>query len=826
MAEEVEALLARMTLEEKAAFVAGSAMWYGTGVPRLGIPRLKVTDGPIGARGGHYGTGPSAACFPCGSALAATWSPELVYELGVALGQEARTKRCHVLLGPTVNMHRSPLAGRHFEGYSEDPHLAARIAVAFVRGVQSQGVGTSVKHFVCNDSEFERHTISSEVDERTLQEIYLPPFEAAVREAGAWTVMAAYNKVNGSYATEHHGLQVALLKQAWGFDGVIVSDWFAVKDGVAAAKGGLDLEMPGPPRHFGPALAEAVKRADVPEEVLDDKVRRLLLLLERTGAARETQEEAEEAIDRPAHRALARRAAAEAIVLLRNEGDVLPLPRGDLARLALIGPNAEHVCIQGGGSARVRPHYAVSPLAALRERAAAQGFELFFEPGCTSHRRTPALDSGLLSEGGGRERGFEAVFYPSPDLSGEPAFARTTRDTELTWIGDVDPRLPTGSFSVRLSGRFVPAESGAHTFSLISAGRSRLLVDGEVVIDNWTHQERGDAYFGLGSREETARVALEADGLAELVIEFAREGPGLGALRIGHLSPVPEDLFERAVDVARRADAAVVVLGLNEEWETEGADRTSLALPGRQAELALAVAAANPRTAVVVNAGAPVDLRFLARIPAALWLWYPGQEGGNALADVLFGDADPGGRLPTTFPERLEDVPCHAHGPSGYPGAEGRVVYAEGVFTGYRHYDTHGVAPLFPFGHGLSYARFEYGELVLSRDRLREGETLEARVRVRNAGARTGQEVVQLYVRDLEARVPRPDKELRAFEKLSLAPGEEREVTFRLGARDLAFFDEERKAFAAEPGAFEILVGRSSRDLRARARFALVGQAA
>jgi beta-glucosidase len=826
MAEQSEALLARMTLEEKAAFVAGSAMWYGTGVPRLRIPRLKVTDGPIGARGGHFGTGPSAACFPCGSALAATWNPGLVREVGAALGQEARTKRCHVLLGPTVNMHRSPLGGRHFESYSEDPHLAARIAVAFVQGVQGEGVGTSVKHFVCNDSEFERHTISSEVGERALHEIYLPPFEAAVREAGAWTVMAAYNKVNGTYATEHRGLQVDLLKRAWGFDGVIVSDWFAVKDGVAAANGGLDLEMPGPARHFGPALAEAVKRGDVAEAELDDKVRRMLRLLERTGAFGETREEEEEAVDRPEHRALARRAAAEACVLLRNEGDLLPLPRHGLRRLALVGPNAAAACIQGGGSARVRPHYSVSPLAALRERAAAQGFALRFEPGCTSHKRIPALDGRSVSPAGADGPGFEATFFASPDLSGEAAFARTSRDTEFTWIGQVDPRLPAGSFSVRLAGRFTPAESGEHTFALTSAGRSRLFVNGALLIDNWTRQERGDAYFGLGSREETGRVALEAGRAAQLVVEFGREGAGLGGLKLGHLPPVPEDMLERAVVAAREADAALVVLGLNEEWETEGVDRTTLALPGRQEELALAVAAANPRTLVVVNAGAPVDLRFLERVPAALWLWYPGQECGNALADVLFGDADPGGRLPTSFPARLEDVPCHAQGPESYPGADGRVAYAEGIFTGYRHYDTRGVAPLFPFGHGLSYARFEYGELVLSGERMREGETLEVRVRVGNAGERPGLEVVQLYVRDLEARMPRPDKELRAFTKLALAPGEERQVTFQLGSRDLACYDEARRAFVAAPGAFEVVVGRSSRDLRARARFALVGETA
>jgi len=823
MGERSEALLREMTLEEKAAFVAGSALWYGTALPRLGVPRLKVSDGPIGARGGHFGSGAASACFPCASALAASFDPELVEAVGVALGEEARTKRAHVLLGPTVNLHRSPLGGRHFECYSEDPFLSARIAAAWVRGVQSQGVGASVKHFVANDSEFERHTISSELSPRALREVYLQPFEAAVREAGAWTVMAAYNRIGGTYATEHHALLVDLLKDEWGFDGVVVSDWFAVHDTVAPALGGLDLEMPGPPRHWGPKLAQAVKDGAVPEPLLDDKVRRLLLLMERTGAldACDEELEREEAVDRPEHRALARRAAAAATVLLRNDAATLPLPKRGLRRLALVGPAAERLCIQGGGSARVKPHHAVSPRAALAERAAAQGFELVVEPGCTNHKRIPALDGGALASAAGDGRGFAVSFFAGAELAGAPAVERVGRETEFTWIGDPDPGLAAGSFSLRLAGRFTPAEDGEHTFALTSAGRSRLFVDGAQVVDNWTDPVRGDAYFGLGSREETGRVVLRAGHPVELVVEYAREGPGVGGLKVGHLTPQSDDMLERAVAAARDADAAVVVVGLNEEWETEGSDRTGLALPGRQVELAERVAAAQPRTVVVVNAGAPVDLGFLEGAPAALWLWYPGQEGGHALADVLFGDADPGGRLPTTFPARIEDVPSHAHGPSSYPGEDGRVVYAEDVFVGHRHYDARGITPRFPFGHGLSYARFAFGPLELARERVARGEEVEAAIEVRNTSERPGSEVLQLYVCDLEASVPRPEQELRGFAKVALGPGEARTVRFRLAARDLAFWDDARRAFVAEPGEFEVRVGRSARDTVARARFTL-----
>lgn len=813
----IESLLAQMTLEEKASLTAGSGIWHGAAVPRLGIPRLKMSDGPIGARGESFGGGLTSACFPNGSALAATFDPDRIERVGEALAEEAHTKGAHVLLGPTVNMHRSPLGGRHFECYSEDPHLAARIAAAFVRGLQRRGVGASVKHFVANDSEFERHTISSELDERTLREICLPPFEAAVREAGAWTVMAAYNKIGGTYACEHGPLLRGLLKEEWSFDGLVVSDWGAVHTTAETALGGCDLEMPGPGRHLGPALAKVVAAGEVPETTVDEMARRVLRVMARTGALDETEEPAERAEDRPAHRRLIRETACEAAVLLRNEGPVLPLRREGLRRLALVGPNARETCILGGGSARVQPHREISVLEALRERAEGR-FELLFEPGCTSHKGVPVLRDTALRTPDGASPGLEMRIHGSLDLSGEPLRVRPTRGLEQTWLGAPGEGLPR-EFSARLTGRFTASEAGRHLFSLTVAGRGRLLVEGEVAIDLWEGFERGESFYGLGSAERTVEVPLEAGQEVALVVEYSKEGaPFLGGLRVGHLPPLPEDMMERAEAAAREADAAVVVLGLNRDWETEGHDREAFALPGRQAELAERVAAANPNTVVVVNAGSPVDLAFAEKVPALLWAWYPGQEAGHAVADLLFGEAEPGGRLPTTFPVRLEDTPSFPF----YPGAEGRVEYGEGVFTGYRHYDSRGVAPRYPFGHGLSYTRFELSELVLSAEEAREDALpLEASVAVRNVGDRLGSEVVQLYVHDPEARVPRPEQELRAFAKVRLAPGERRRVRLALDRRAFAFWDADRKGWVAEPGDYEIRVGRSSRDLPLRARFRL-----
>ncbi len=825
MDERIEKLLAELTLEEKAALVSGADMWRTPPVPRLGIPQVRVTDGPVGARGGGYGGEATAALFPCGNALGATWNPELVERIGEALGEEARSKGCQVLLGPTINLHRHPLGGRHFECYAEDPRLTAEIAVAWIRGLQRRGVAACAKHYVCNDSEFERHTISSEVPERALREVYLLPFEHAVKRAGAWSVMGSYNKVNGTYACEHRELLRGVLKGEWGFDGAVISDWFAVQDGPACARGGLDLEMPGPPRHWGAKLAEAVRGGAVPGADLDEAVRRMLRLALRTGAfERAGEPEApERADDRPEVRALARRAGVEAIVLLKNEAGALPLvggPGPPVRRLAVIGPNARQTAYQGGGSARVAPHYEVTALEGIERRAAAAGIEVRFAQGCARHKRVPLPDPAWLAAPDGR-RGLALELWNGLEPAGAPALARPARTLEFSWFGPFAPEIDPRAFCARLSGRFVPPEGGAWTFSLSCAGRARLLLDGRVVVDAWNGWRRGDSFFGMGSAEIAATVPLEAGRAYDLQVDYARiESPLVAGLRVGTFPAVADEAIGEAAALAGACDAAVVVVGSDGDWETEGHDRASFALPGRQAELIGAVAAANPRTVVVLNTGSPFDLEALERARAALQLWFAGQEAGNALADVLFGDADPSGRLPTTFPRRLEDTPAFLC----YPGESGRVHYGEGVFAGHRSYDARDVAPRFPFGHGLSYARFAYGA---PRVEVSEGEGAQGPLAVRvavdvtNVGERPGTEVVQCYVADLAARVARPRQELAAFAKLALAPGERRRVELALGADALSFWDPAQRAWVAEAGEFEARIGRSSRDVTGRVRFRL-----
>lgn len=814
-----EALLGALTLEEKVSLVGGADLWTTPGVPRLGIPPLKLTDGPNGARGLSVpGAGLRAACFPCGTALAATWSPELVGRVARALGEEARSKGAHVLLAPTVNLHRHPLAGRNFEAYSEDPLLSARMASAFVAGVQSTGVAACVKHFACNDSEFERHTISSEVGERALRELYLRPFEAAVREAGAWSLMGAYNRLNGTYACEHPRLLTEILREEWGFDGVVVSDWYATQSTTASAAAGLDLEMPGPPRQFGEKLLAAVRAGELPAGTLDAMVRRLLVLRERTGAF--SRDDPQREIDRPEHRLLAREAAAEAIVLLKNQG-ALPLDASRLRKLAVIGPNAASSVLQGGGSAQVTPHYAVTALDGIRARCGSE-VEVRFERGCTRHRSTPVIDHELLAPRDDETRDrIRVELFAGGELRGEPLHAATLARAQLTWFGAPATGVPAELFSARCLATLAPPETGDYTFSLTSVGRSRLLVDGGVVVDAWEASTGGESFFGLGSPEVKGQVHLEAGRRYELCIEYAKSQPklALAGVTAGCVLPEPADLMERAVACAAAADAAVVVVGLDSEWESEGRDREDLALPGRQRELVERVAAANPHTAVVLNAGSPLEMPWLAEVPAVLQLWYPGQELGHALADVLFGDVDASGRLPASLPARLEDTPAFLH----YPGENDRVRYGEDVFVGYRWYDTRDVAPLFPFGHGLSYTRFRYGELRADARSYGVGDPIEVSIDVTNTGDRPGREVVQLYLRDVASSLARPAKELCGFAKLSLAPGETDTARFRLDRRALSFYDPARADWVAEAGEFELLAGSSSRDIRARATFTLKG---
>jgi beta-glucosidase len=795
---DLEALIAQLTVEEKAAMISGVDLWHTAAVERLGIPAMKMTDGPIGARGERW-TGGRSAAFPCGTALGATWDTDLIEEVGRRIGNETRRKRAHVLLAPTVNIHRHPLAGRNFECYSEDPYLTACAAVAYITGAQSNGIGCSVKHFAANDSEFERMTISSEVEERTLREITLVPFEAAVREAGAWSVMAAYNKLHGIYCSEHPWLLDELLKHEWGFDGFVVSDWYATHSTAPAANAGLDVEMPGPPQWFGSKLAAAVNDGDVDEKRLDDMVRRALTILERAGALTADDSLAtrpEESVDDPVDRDVARRAASGSFVLLQNRDGALPLT--GVRTLAVVGPNADIAHVMGGGSARVPTHPLVSPLVGLQGRFG-DAVEIRHERGCTNNKITPPLDTRFL------DGNIEVAYYAGRERSGDPVLVEDSERAYFTWLGPVGGGVPD-DFSVRLRATLLPDETGAWKFSIVQAGRARVLLDGEVFLDNWNPTERGDAFYGMGSKELETTRRLDAGRRYELTVEAIPAAPALGGLSVGLEPPAADDLIERAASVARDADAVVCIVGSDGQWETEGNDRESMTLPGAQDELVAAVAAANPRTIVVVNAASPVDMPWADDVAAIMQCWFAGEEWGNALADVLSGDVSPSGKLPTTIPMQLEDTPAYPY----YPGHDGKAEYGEGVFVGYRWYDAQGIEPRFCFGHGLSYTTFDIDvewSLAQTADTV-----VHADVAVRNTGSVRGAEVLQLYVSDEESSVPKPPNELKAFEKVWLDPGEVATVRLELHRRAFEHWDEHHHHWTVEPGSFWVRLGTSSRE--------------
>lgn len=791
--DRVEELLQTLTLDEKASLTGGADVWHLPAVERLGLGRLKMSDGPSGVRGESRGTRRSLS-FACGMAAGATWDVDLLGAYGAALAAEARSKGVHVLLGPTICIPRVPVTGRIFESFAEDPLLTARLTVAYVRGVQAQGVACCVKHFAANDQEHERMSISAEVEERALREIHLPAFEAAVKEAGVWAVMSAYNRLNGTYCGEHPWLLGEVLKGEWGYDGVVVSDWLGTHSTVEAALAGLDVEMPGPPSHLGSLLAAAVREGKVPEAVLDDHCRRILRLAERTGLLDSRPEEVELEEDDPQRRALARRIAIEGSVLLKNDG-LLPLPAG-LRRLVVIGPAAEYLQTGGGGSSTVIPLRRASVLDELRDRL--PGVELVHEEGCRIDLDTPAADALTMPDG------LSIEYYASRDWSGEAVGSERTWSGNFVSFGPPSRQLDASGFSMRARGRFVPDRSGRWTLSLANTGRARVLLDGEVVLDN-LQPLAGESMYGLGSTTITAEVELAAGGRHDLLVELESEAPVLAGFRFGARRPLQPGGIDRAVEAARSADACIVVAGNNADWETEGHDRESMRLPGEQDELIRRVLAANPRTAVVINAGSPVEMPWLEAASAVLLAWYPGEEGAAALADVLAGVAEPGGRLPLTLPRAAEDLTAF----SSYPGADGKVAYPEGVFVGYRDLDAREIEPAFCFGHGLGYTTFEYGEPSAEV----AGRRVVLSVPVTNRGERPGADVVQLYVAPPAAAAPRPAQELKGWAKVRLAAGETATVRIELDERLLSWWD---GGWTFTPGRYQLLVGASSRDIRHR----------
>ena len=800
---ELTARVQTLTIEQKIRLLTGADFWSLHEEPAVGLRRLVLSDGPAGVRGEHWDERDTSTSVPSPTALAATWDELLVHELGRLLAYEARRKHVDVLLAPAVNLHRTPYAGRHFECFSEDPLLTARIAVAYVRGVQSGGVAATVKHFVANDSETERMTLDARIDERALFEMYLAPFEAVVREASVWAVMAAYNSVNGHSMTESPLLE-EVLRRRWGFDGVVMSDWFAARSTEDSARAAMDLVMPGPGGPWGDALVQAVRAGAIDEATIDDKVLRIVRLAGRVGALQGKPR-------RPAPRYgadevawVVRRVAAAGFVLARNQRGLLPLDRSRLRRVAVIGPNAASARTLGGGSATVFAPYSVSPLDGLLAALPAT-VEVRHCIGVTASNRIPVGGPPWMFQPDGDGPGVQTRLLAA---DGAELLSERRPGCAFHWPGHVGDQ-PVARAEV--SALIRATDPGTYTVGISGIGHYRLSIDSEEVLDEVLEPRPGADMVETLMIPPQAAHEIELDRGEQVKLVAVSEigpTPALGIRFSINVEPphgTDDEEIDRAVSLARSSDVAVVVVGTTEEIESEGFDRDSLALPGRQDELVRRVADANPDTIVVVNSGAPVLLPWADRVAAVLLAWFPGQEFGNALADVLLGDAEPGGRLPTSWPMHEERLPTTKP-------VDGVLRYDEGLLVGYRGYERGGPAPLYPFGHGLGYSSWTYLSIGAPRG-ARAGADVAVDVTVRNTGARRGREVVQLYASRAVSSVERPVRWLAGFAVVDANAGEDVTATINVRARAFQHWSPAAGGWTVEPGAFQLAAGASSTEL-------------
>lgn len=814
--QRVQAILSKMTLEQKVDMIGGVADFYIRAYPDLGIPQLRMSDGPLGVRNAD----PPSTLMAGGISLAASWDPALADEEGIQIGRDARARGVHFMLGPGFNIYRAPMNGRNFEFMGEDPYLAGKIAVAYVEGMQSQGVSSTVKHFVANNSEFDRHNTDSIVDQRTLREIYLPAFEATVKEAHVGAVMDSYNLVNGIHMTQNAPLNIDLLKKEWGFPGILMSDWTSTYDAIAAANAGLDIEMPSGLHLNRAQLLPAIQKGEVSVATIDDKIRRILRVAVEFGWLDRTQKDL--AISRYNREGdqVALQAAREGAVLLKNDGNLLPLKKDEIKSVLVVGPDAYPAVPVGGGSARAVPFEAVSFLQGISDFLGNTA-KAYYSQGIPTIAEM-AEETSYSTEASGGEPGLRAEYFTHAEMQGKPYLSRIEKHVNFGQPSSAD--LPDESLCSRWSGYFTPQAAGKFDLFVASTGEDggyyRLYVDNKPILDDWNTSKELLGVATLDFDSNPHKIVLEHRGHARWHGRHLRMGI------VAEGSYVLPD----AKKLAAKADVVVIAAGFDPDSEAEGADRT-FHLPPGQDELIQAMSAANKNTIVLVTSGGGVDMNaWLDRVPALLQVWYPGQEGGKAAAEILFGEVNPSGRLPATFERHWEDNPVHD---SYYP-AQGthRVVYKEGIFVGYRGYERNGTRPLFPFGYGLSYTTFQYANLAInpadSRTKSNElsAPLYQVSFDVTNTGTREGADVAQVYLSDPQSRIPRPAKELKGFARINLKPGETKTATVTLDARAFEYYDPAAKQWRADPSEYQILVGRSSEDVQLRGAVTLAAAAA
>lgn len=789
----VKDLLSKMTLDEKLSFINGTNWMYTKEIKRLNIPAFKMSDGPVGTK--SYG---KSTAYPASVMTAATWNPELSYDLGVALGRDSRSRGINFLLGPGVNIARAPMAGRNFEYSGEDPFLSATLAVNYINGVQSQGVVATVKHFAANNQEYDRNFISSDIDERTLQEIYLPAFKAAVLKANVGAVMNSYNLLNGEHTSQNSHLNLEILKKEWGFDGILMSDWGGVHDGVAAFKYGTDLEMPGDEHMSAKFLLPALKSGEINEIQLNDKVSRILRICFRYGFFDRNQTDETIPKDDPKNSNVALRIAQEGIVLLKNQDQILPIDLSKTKKIAFIGPNANSYNA-GGGSSQTEPYHFSTFYDGFK--AMAKNSTVSYSMGIPS-LNSLSEQSVFYTKAGSHTPGLKAEYFNNKDLSGTPVETKIDKIVDFSWVQTPNiVGIGQDNFSVRWTGIVKPIKTGSYKFAVKGDDGYRLYIDNKIVIDYWSDH---------GPIEKNTLIRLEANKEYDIKLEYY-EGAGDASITFAWFEPKEEN-FNEAIKHASEADLVVLCVGFNQQIEHEG-DERPFELPAAQEELIKVVTQTNPNTILVLNAGGNVDMQnWLPNIKGLIHTFYPGQEGGVALANILTGKINPSGKLPVSFEKKWKDNATY----NNYYDIDKdkRVQYKEGLFIGYRYYDKSNVEPQFPFGFGLSYTNFEYSNLKISLQQ--KGNKIAAIVTfsVKNTGNFDGAETAQLYVSDLLSPVERPIKELKGFSKLYLKKGESKEFKIILDEAAFSYYKTVNKAFGFDAGDFEISVGSSSRDIK------------
>ncbi|KAH8920527.1 glycoside hydrolase family 3 protein [Atractiella rhizophila] len=844
----IDEKLKLLTTEEATSLLSGADFWHTSAITRLGIEALRLSDGPNGCRGTQFFNGIPAGCTPCASAMAATFNETLLKTVGICLADECIAKGVHILLGPTINIARSPLGGRGFESYSEDPYLSGKMAAAFVQGLQSKNIGATIKHFVCNDQEFQRHSISAMVDPRTLREIYLKPFQIALAESDPWALMTSYNKVNDLHVSHNSFLLREVLRDEWGWNGLVMSDWFGTYSTVEAVKAGLDLEMPGPAVMRGAVLQRTHWGGIIHDDDIQNCSRRVLQLVERTKSSGVPSNAVEKGVslfsltnlsyiysvidignDTPESRRVLRQTASESIVLLKNEANILPLD-ASLPTIAIIGPNGAATPISGGGSAALRPYYRISALDGIKAQVS-KDTKVVYTEGFKSHVLLPSAVLESMVHGTVKVDFFDKP--PSSEGTYEGNHLCTIQaDTTTMFFADGIPESVVPKYPVyaRVTATITPHDTGVYELGLASCGQANLYIDGKLLVENSTNQIRSTIFFNTATEERIGEIKLAKGTEYELTVRYTNEelippnehGSGRavnwGGIRIGAARKFDaEEAIREAADLAASASAAIVFVGLTPELESEGFDRPDMSLPGNTDALVAAVLKANPNTIIVSHAGTPVDVSpWIDECKTFVHAWYLGTEGGNALADVLFGKTTPSGKLSLSWPRKLSDNPSYLH----FPGENenGRVHYSEGLFVGYKHYEKRSIAPLFPFGYGLSYTNFEYSSLLFSSSKLSSQggrKSLDVSVVIKNTGAKEGAESCQLYIAPRKSSLQRPIKELKGFAKTSiLPPGESATVKMTVDFGSLSYWDDRRKCWVAEKGEYDVCIGASVEDIR------------